>query len=181
LAERGAHVIITVATCRKARLSPRRSCRPAIRVEVQELDLTSLESVRAAADELRSRHDSIGLLINNAGVMMTPKATTKDGFELQFGTNHLGHFLLTGLLLPALRRGAPARIVSVSSRGHHMSPVVFDDLHFERRPYDKWQASGSRRRRTCSSPSGSSVAWGFAGCTPMRCTPAASSPSSAGT
>ena len=66
---------------------------------MQELDLTSLDSVRAAAEELRSGHETIDLLINNAGVMMTPKSTTKDGFELQFGTNHLGHFALTGLLL----------------------------------------------------------------------------------
>ena len=72
---------------------------------MQELDLTSLDSIRTAAEELRSKHDTIDLLINNAGVMFTPKSTTKDGFELQFGTNHLGHFAFTGLLLDRVARG----------------------------------------------------------------------------
>ena len=72
---------------------------PGADVMVQPLDLTSLDSIRAAADELRANHPRIDLLINNAGVMFTPKQTTRDGFELQFATNHLGHFALTGLLL----------------------------------------------------------------------------------
>ena len=76
---------------------------------MQELDLTSLDSIRAAADELRSKHDTIDLLINNAGVMFTPKSTTKDGFELQFGTNHLGHFAFTGLLLDRVLAGRRVR------------------------------------------------------------------------
>jgi NAD(P)-dependent dehydrogenase (short-subunit alcohol dehydrogenase family) len=66
--------------------------------------------------------------VNNAGVMACPFARTADGFEMQFGTNHLGHFLMTALIVPALLRGAPSRVVSVSSRGHQMSPVVFDDI-----------------------------------------------------
>src|SRR5699024_12709218 len=70
---------------------------------LQQLDLTSLDAIRSAADQLRSAHERIDLLINNAGVMWTPKSTTKDGFELQFGTNHLGHFAFTGLLLDRLR------------------------------------------------------------------------------
>jgi NAD(P)-dependent dehydrogenase (short-subunit alcohol dehydrogenase family) len=77
--------------------------------------------------------------------MACPEARTRDGFELQFGTNHLGHFLLTNLLVPALLRGAAARIVSVSSRGHQQSPVRFDDLAFEREPYDKWAAYGQSK------------------------------------
>src|SRR6185369_6394857 len=72
-------------------------------------------------------------------------ATTTDGFELQFGSNHLGHFLATCLLLPALRRGTGGRIVCLSSRGHHMSPVVFEDVGFEHRPYDKWQSYGQAK------------------------------------
>jgi NAD(P)-dependent dehydrogenase (short-subunit alcohol dehydrogenase family) len=104
LAENGAHVVLTVRNLDKgkdaATLIGRRN--PAGSVTVQELDLTSLESIRAAATQLRSDHDRIDLLINNAGVMFTPESTTEDGFELQFGTNHLGHFALTGLLLDRL-------------------------------------------------------------------------------
>jgi NAD(P)-dependent dehydrogenase (short-subunit alcohol dehydrogenase family) len=88
--------------------------------------------VRAAADQLRAGHDRIDLLINNAGVMMTPKQTTKDGFELQFGTNHLGHFALTGLLLDRLLAEQGSRVVTVSSNGHRFGGVRFDDLQSER-------------------------------------------------
>ena len=95
---------------------------------MQELDLTSLESVRAAAEQLRATHDRIDLLINNAGVMMTPKSTTKDGFELQFGTNHLGHFAFTGLLLDRLLPITGSRVVTVSSMGHRLGRIRFDDL-----------------------------------------------------
>ena len=99
---------------------------------MQELDLTSLESVRAAAEQLRSKHDSIDLLINNAGVMFTPKSATKDGFELQFGTNHLGHFALTGLLLDRLLPVPGSRVVTVSSVGHRFARGIrFDDLQWE--------------------------------------------------
>ena len=77
--------------------------------------------------------------------MACPLARTAQGFEMQFATNHLGHFLLAGLLAPALLRGAPSRVVSVSSRGHRFSPVVFEDIHFERRPYDKWSAYGQSK------------------------------------
>jgi NAD(P)-dependent dehydrogenase (short-subunit alcohol dehydrogenase family) len=102
-------------------------------VALQELDLTSLDSVRAAADQLRSAHDRIDLLINNAGVMWTPKSTTQDGFELQFGTNHLGHFAFTGLLLDRLLPVAGSRIVTVSSMGHRIRAAIhFDDLQWER-------------------------------------------------
>src|SRR5262245_42380944 len=104
LAAKGAHVVLAVRDVDKGKaaadLIARRA--PGASVAVQKLDLSSLESVRTAADELRSAHDTTDLLINNAGVMMTPKSTTKDGFELQFGTNHLGHFAFTGLLLDRL-------------------------------------------------------------------------------
>ncbi len=100
---------------------------------MQELDLTSLDSIRAAADALKSRFDRIDLLINNAGVMTTPKGTTADGFELQFGTNHLGHFALTGQLLERLLDVPGARVVTVSSNGHKMGGAIhFDDLQWER-------------------------------------------------
>ena len=114
-------------------------------VEAMELELGSLDSIRRFAAKYLSRHHSLNLLINNAGVMACPELRTDDGFELQFGTNHLGHFLLTNLLAPALIEGAPARVVALSSRGHHMSPVDFDDLDFSNRGYNKWVAYGQSK------------------------------------
>jgi len=112
---------------------------------LQELDLTSLESVRAAARQLRSDHDRIDLLINNAGVMWTPKSTTSDGFELQFGTNHLGHFAFTGLLLDRLLPVAGSRVVTVSSIGHRIrADIHFDDLQWER-SYNRVAAYGQAK------------------------------------
>jgi NAD(P)-dependent dehydrogenase (short-subunit alcohol dehydrogenase family) len=100
---------------------------------VQQLDLASLASVRSAAAELSDRHPRIDLLINNAGVMYPPRTSTADGFELQFGTNHLGHFALTGLLLDRLLATPGSRVVTVSSIGHRIrAQIHFDDLHWER-------------------------------------------------
>jgi NAD(P)-dependent dehydrogenase (short-subunit alcohol dehydrogenase family) len=135
LAEKGAHVVLAVRNLDKGKEAARRLelATPGASVSLQELDLTSLESVRAAADQVRSQHDTIDLLINNAGVMFTPKATTKDGFELQFGTNHLGHFAFTGLLLDRLLSVEGSRVVTVSSVGHrYPAPIRFDDLQWER-------------------------------------------------
>ena len=133
LAEHGAHIVLAVRNLDKgkdaAKLIGRRS--PGRSVGLQELDLTSLDSIRAAANQLRSDYDRIDLLINNAGVMFTPEATTKDGFELQFGTNHLGHFALTGLLLDRLLAVPGSRVVTVSSTAHLTGRIRFDDL--------KWQ------------------------------------------
>lgn len=135
LADRGAHVVLAVRNLDKgkdaaARITARS---PHADVALAELDLTSLASVRAAAEQLRSAHDRIDLLINNAGVMWTPKSTTRDGFELQFGTNHLGHFALTGLLLDRLLPVAGSRVVTVSSLGHRIrADIHFDDLQWER-------------------------------------------------
>jgi NAD(P)-dependent dehydrogenase (short-subunit alcohol dehydrogenase family) len=102
-------------------------------VGVVTLDLASLESVRAGAGEIRERYPRIDLLINNAGVMMPPYSRTADGFELQFGTNHLGHFALTGLVLPSLIGVPGSRIVTVSSNGHKIGRIHFDDLDFQQR------------------------------------------------
>ena len=135
LADRGAHVVLAVRNLDKGKDAAARitAQSPGADVALQELDLTSLDSVRAAAGQLRSDHDRIDLLINNAGVMYTPKATTKDGFELQFGTNHLGHFALTGLLLDRLLPVAGSRVVTVSSIGHRIrADIHFDDLQWER-------------------------------------------------
>src|SRR5262245_23094477 len=114
-------------------------------VETGMLDLTSLESVRAFTTWYLDSHDQLQLLVNNAGVMYTPFARTAEGFELQFGTNHLGHFLLTCLLVPALRAGAPSRVVNLSSGGHVGSDIVWDDPNFEHREYDKFAAYGQSK------------------------------------
>jgi NAD(P)-dependent dehydrogenase (short-subunit alcohol dehydrogenase family) len=109
------------------------------------LDLASLPSVRQAAAQVLAEAPRLKLLINNAGTMATPFGHTIGGFETQFGTNHLGHFLFTVLLMPALLAAAPARVVSLSSIGHRRSDVHLDDLNFERRPYDKWDAYGQSK------------------------------------
>jgi NAD(P)-dependent dehydrogenase (short-subunit alcohol dehydrogenase family) len=135
LAEHGARVVLAVRNLDKGKDAVARitAQSPGAEVALQELDLTSLESIRAAAEQLRSEHDRIDLLINNAGVMWTPKSTTKDGFELQFGTNHLGHFAFTGLLLDRLLPVAGSRVVTVSSMGHRIRAAIhFDDLQWER-------------------------------------------------
>ncbi len=111
------------------------------RAEVMALDLDSLQSVRSFVETFRAKHDSLHGLVNNAGVMNTPEGRTKDGFETQFGVNHLGHFLLTELLLDTLKASAPSRVVCVSSvahagmRGVHAT-LDLDDPHFDQRSYD---------------------------------------------
>ncbi|MGV0740760.1 SDR family NAD(P)-dependent oxidoreductase [Mycolicibacterium sp. XJ870] len=130
LAAKGAHVVLAVRNLDKGKQA---AAQISGAVEVQELDLTSLASIRSAADSLKAKHQRIDLLINNAGVMTTPKGTTADGFELQFGTNHLGHFALTGLLFDAMLDVPGARVVTVSSNGHKMGGAIhFDDLQWER-------------------------------------------------
>jgi NAD(P)-dependent dehydrogenase (short-subunit alcohol dehydrogenase family) len=129
LTDHGARVVIACRDIRKGA-----DAAAAIKgAEVVRLDLASLASVRQAAAELRSRYDKLDLLINNAGVMMTPYARTEDGFELQFGTNHLGPFALTGLLTDQMLDVPGARIVTVSSVYHRQGKIHFDDLAFERR------------------------------------------------
>lgn len=114
-------------------------------VGVAALDLTDLASVRACAKAWLADGNPLHLLINNAGVMACPLTRTPDGWELQLATNHIGHFLLTCLLAPALRTGAPARVVNLSSAGHRLAGMDFEDPHFERRPYDKWAAYGQSK------------------------------------
>jgi NAD(P)-dependent dehydrogenase (short-subunit alcohol dehydrogenase family) len=147
LAAKGAHVVLAVRNLDKGKdaelLIKRRS--PNAHLALQELDLTSLESTRAAAEQLRADHDHIDLLINNAGVMYTPKGKTKDGFELQFGTNHLGHFAFTGLLLDRMLPVAGSRVVTVSSIGHRiLADIHFDALQWERR-YNRVAAYGQAK------------------------------------
>jgi NAD(P)-dependent dehydrogenase (short-subunit alcohol dehydrogenase family) len=111
---------------------------------VAELDLASLDSVRAFAERLRAEQDGIDLLVNNAGVMATPRRHTADGFELQFGTNHLGHFALTGLVIDMLDGRDDARVVTLSSGAHRFGRIAFDNLGGERR-YFRWRAYGQSK------------------------------------
>jgi len=125
LAARGARVVLAVRSVEKGREAAAEMTGD---VEVRQLDLADLSSVRAFAADLT---EPVDILINNAGVMFPPPTRTADGFELQFGTNHLGHFALTNLLLPRIRE----RVVTVSSNGHKAGSIDFDDLNWERRPY----------------------------------------------
>jgi NAD(P)-dependent dehydrogenase (short-subunit alcohol dehydrogenase family) len=117
---------------------------PGAQAELVSLDLASLTSIEAAADEVASRLTSLDVLINNAGVMALPPATTADGFEMQLGTNHLGHFALTGRLLPLLRAASAPRVVTVSSGAHRIGRIDFDDLMGER-SYSRWRAYGQSK------------------------------------
>jgi NAD(P)-dependent dehydrogenase (short-subunit alcohol dehydrogenase family) len=147
LAAKGAQVVLAVRNLDKGKEAADRitAATPGAQVQLQELDLTSLESVRAAAEQLNANYDAIDLLINNAGVMITPKSTTKDGFELQFGTNHLGHFAFTGLLLDRVLATPGSRVVTVSSTAHRfVGGIRFDDLQWER-DYSRVRAYGQSK------------------------------------
>ncbi|MER5220454.1 SDR family NAD(P)-dependent oxidoreductase [Streptomyces flaveus] len=142
LAEHGATVVLAVRDVDKGRQA---AARMSGDVTVQELDLTSLESIRTAAADLHGTHTGIDLLINNAGVMNPPKQTTRDGFELQFGTNHLGHFAFTGLVLDLLLPVLGSRVVTVSSLAHRIRAAIhFDDLQSER-SYSRVAAYGQSK------------------------------------
>ena len=139
LAERGAAVVLACRDPGKASAAAARIAADAPRasLSVVRLDLASLASIRAAAEELRAGHDRLDLVINNAGLMMPPYGRTEDGFELQFGTNHLGHFALTGLLLDRMMAVPGSRVVTLSSNGHRMGRIDFGNLQWEhgyRRP-----------------------------------------------
>jgi NAD(P)-dependent dehydrogenase (short-subunit alcohol dehydrogenase family) len=148
LADKGARVVLAVRNLDKGAQAADRikKASPTATVELQELDLTSLDSVRKAADDLRAAYPRIDLLINNAGVMYVPsRETTKDGFEMQFGTNHLGHFALTGLLLDNILPVEGSRVVTVSSVGHRiLARIHFEDPQFERK-YNRVEAYGQSK------------------------------------
>ena len=147
LADKGAHVVLAVRNLDKGKDAVDRitAKSPKADVALQQLDLTSLDAIRETAEELRAAHERIDLLINNAGVMYTDKATTKDGFELQFGTNHLGHFAFTGLLLDRLLPVQGSRVVTVSSVGHRIiAKIHFDDLQSDR-SYNRVAAYGQSK------------------------------------
>ncbi|HVU75030.1 MAG TPA: SDR family NAD(P)-dependent oxidoreductase [Mycobacteriales bacterium] len=146
LASAGAAVILAARDAAKndRTIATVRETVPDARLDARALDLASLASIRAFADALPDDL-VLDLLINNAGVMACPQATTADGFEMQLGTNHLGHFALTARLMPALLRADAPRIVNVSSRGHLRSDIHWDDPHFRAHEYDKWIAYGQSK------------------------------------
>ena len=135
LARHGAHTILACRDAARAEdaLTRLSAAVPGATVSVVRLDLASLESIRAAAERILATHDRLDLLINNAGVMWPPYGKTADGFELQFGTNHLGHFAFTGLVIEAMLPVPGSRVVTVSSMGHRTGRINFADLQSERR------------------------------------------------
>jgi len=149
LAAHGANVTMAVRDVSRGEAAAARirGSVPDAQLEIMQVDLASLASVRSFAEEYLAQHDRTDVLINNAGLMACPQGTTVDGFELQFGTNHLGHFLLGVLLAPSLVEsaetgGAPSRLVSLSSRGHAFADVDLEDWNFEHTPYDPFVAYG---------------------------------------
>ncbi len=146
LAGKGARVILAVRSREKglAALENIRREHPQATVEVMALDLADLSSVRRFAEEFRQQYDALPMLINNAGVMALPYRQTVDGFEMQFATNHLGHFALTGLLLPAILAAPRARVVTLSSNLHRDADIYFDNLD-GKKGYRPWQAYGQSK------------------------------------
>jgi NAD(P)-dependent dehydrogenase (short-subunit alcohol dehydrogenase family) len=139
LAGAGAHVVVPA----RRRATAQEAVNGIDGVEVEELDLTDLDSVRSLAERFLASDRGIDILINNAGIMAAPETRVGPGWEAQFATNHLGHFALVNRLWPAIARGG-ARVVSVSSNGHQLSDIRWDDVHFEH-GYDKWQAYGQAK------------------------------------
>ncbi len=141
LARKGAHVILACRDTAKGRDAMQQilTLHPTATLEVMQLDLASLESIHRFAREFRDKGVPLDVLCNNAGVMAIPRCTTADGFEMQLGTNHLGHFALTGLLLERLLEAPAARVVTVSSTAHKIGRINFDDLQGER-SYSRWGA-----------------------------------------
>ena len=147
LALRGARIVSVVRDEAKGKAAAEsiRERVPGADIELALLDLFDLDSVRRGADDIAARFPKIDRLINNAGVMMCPLGRTKEGLDTQLGTNHLGHFVLTAHLIENVIAGSPARIVNLSSGGHRMSPLRFDDPFFERDAYDKFKAYGQAK------------------------------------
>jgi NAD(P)-dependent dehydrogenase (short-subunit alcohol dehydrogenase family) len=141
LRDAGAHVIVPARDMAKAA----KALDGEAGIDVLPMDLADPASIDAFAAQVVGRGEPLHMLINNAGVMACPLERDARGFERQFATNHLGHYQLAARLWPALKRAKGARVISVSSRGHRYSPVVFDDPHFERRDYDPWLSYGQSK------------------------------------
>lgn len=147
MAAAGASVIITARSDEKgeAAVAELTAAVPGADVSYEVLELASLESVRAFTDRFTSAHDRLDVLIGNAGIMFAPEGRTEDGFELHFGTNHVGHFVLVGRLIPLLVASAPSRVVLLSSGGHRSSDIRWDDTAFEQGPFNKMEAYGQSK------------------------------------
>ncbi len=146
LAEKNAEVIMACRNLEKgqAALDKIKAAVPHAKLVLMSLDLNSLASVRKFAEEIHAKYERLDLLINNAGIMAPPYGKTEDGFETQFGVNHLGHFALTALLLDLLFAAENSRIVNVSSQAHTMGKINFDDLNSEK-SYNAWRAYGQSK------------------------------------
>ncbi len=147
LAKKGAAVMMTYRNFDKAQEASKeiiKEC-PEAKLFSVKLDLTDLHSVKACAEEIKKKYTNLDLLINNAGVMVPPFTKTKQGFELQMGTNHLGHFALTGHLLPLLIQTPDSRIVSVSSLAAFVGKIDLEDLNYHHRKYKEWEAYGQSK------------------------------------
>ena len=147
LAGAGAHVVMAARDQDKATAAEKAilETHPRASLAVVPLDLGSLASVRAAAERIRAAHDWIDILVNNAGLMAIPERRTADGFEMQLGVNHLGHWALTAQLLPALLRAPAARVVSVTSTAHHMGRALDPDNPHLEGNYGEWKAYGQSK------------------------------------
>ncbi|MBL3658396.1 oxidoreductase [Fulvivirga sediminis] len=147
LAEKGATVIMAIRNTEKGEKVAHeiRKEHSKAKLEIKELDLASLKSVEKFSKEFIEQYDQLHILINNAGVMMCPYSKTADGFEIQMGTNHLGHFALTRRLMAPLKHAEGSRVVSTSSLGHRMGDINFDDINWEKRKYNTAKAYGDSK------------------------------------
>lgn len=145
-AAKGAQVILACRNAEKGTQAMEiiKQATPQANLKLMNLDLSSLDSVRSFCDDFKKEYNHLDILVNNAGVMAPPYAKTQDGFESQFGTNHLGHFTLTALLLPLLEQSEAGRVVVVSSVAHRVGKIRFNDLNWEKR-YSRWLAYGQSK------------------------------------
>lgn len=147
LASKNATVIMAVRNAKKAETVSKEILEyyPSSILEIRSLDLSSLDSIRSFADGILATYSKLDVLINNAGIMMCPYSKTKDGFEIQMGTNHFGHFALTGLLFDLLRKTKGSRIVATSSLAHKQGNIDFKDINWEQRQYKTGKAYGDSK------------------------------------
>ena len=145
LTNKNASVVLAVRDVEKANAIKSQMQQNKSKVIIEHLDLTSLNSVEKFSDKILSNYVFLDVLINNAGIMACPYSKTQDGFEIQMGTNHIGHFVLTAKLFPLLRKTKNSRIVNVSSISHSSGNIDFDDINWEKRKYRTWNAYGDSK------------------------------------
>ncbi|MGK0388064.1 MAG: NAD(P)-dependent dehydrogenase (short-subunit alcohol dehydrogenase family) [Maribacter sp.] len=147
LAGKNARVVMAVRNTQKAEVVVQeiKKIFPTATIDIEKLDLNSLESVKTFSDKVKASYNRLDILINNAGVMACPFSKTKDGFEIQMGVNHLGHFALTGHLMPLLKKTKASRIVATASIAHRQGNINFDDINWEKRDYKTGKAYGDSK------------------------------------